>query len=348
MVVKSTSLSISEKLQAIKMRAYLGTLALLVLAVAMSAEVVPLPSLKINKDTVTVSGVSSGGAMAIQLHVAFSSIFKGVGAFAALPYYCAKGSLMNAVLCMNAPMLESVPYFTSVAKRYEEAGKIDSLSNLANSRVWLFAGTSDWTVQPKNTRNIEMFYEQFVKEGAINATYNVPANHAWITDDNSAGRCSALASPYINNCNFDGSGKLLNHLVFEPNKVSVQPRVAMKAENLIHFDQSPFGSDILDFGAIYVPTSCKDKNTTCHLHVALHGCDQNAEKIRDVFAIKTGLNEWAESNNVVVLYPQAKANFMAMNPKGCWDWWSYSNDLYATKEGVQMKAIADMIAKLSA
>jgi hypothetical protein len=45
-----------------------------------------------------VTGVSSGGYMASQLHVAYSGTFKGAGIFAAGPYYCAHDSLIQALL----------------------------------------------------------------------------------------------------------------------------------------------------------------------------------------------------------------------------------------------------------
>jgi poly(3-hydroxybutyrate) depolymerase len=31
------------------------------------------------------------------------------------------------------------------------------------------------------------------------------------------------------------------------------------------------------------------------------------------------LNEWADTNNIIVLYPQAVPSYG--NDYGCWDWW---------------------------
>jgi poly(3-hydroxybutyrate) depolymerase len=44
--------------------------------------------LDIDPSKVTVSGLSSGGFMAVQMHVAYSSVFSGAGIFAGGPYYC--------------------------------------------------------------------------------------------------------------------------------------------------------------------------------------------------------------------------------------------------------------------
>jgi poly(3-hydroxybutyrate) depolymerase len=52
-----------------------------------------LGAYNVNINTTTVSGLSSGGYMAVQLHVAFSSFIKGAGIFAGGPYHCAQGWL---------------------------------------------------------------------------------------------------------------------------------------------------------------------------------------------------------------------------------------------------------------
>ena len=75
---------------------------------------------------------------------------------------------------------------------------------------------------------------------------------------------------------------------------------------------------------------------------------------------KIGLNEWADTNRIVVLYPQAHATNLseapaqlvrygpsALNPMGCWNWWGYAGDpQYLTKRGVQVEAIWKMIERL--
>lgn len=50
-----------------------------------------LPAFNVNPDSVSVSGLSSGGFMAAQLGVAYSDIFNvGFGVFAGGPYDCAR------------------------------------------------------------------------------------------------------------------------------------------------------------------------------------------------------------------------------------------------------------------
>ena len=63
--------------------------------------------------------------------------------------------------------------------------------------------------------------------------------------------------------------------------------------------------------------------TTCRVHIAFHGCKQNEALVGDAFTVGAGFNRWAETNGIVVLYPQAQDGLG--NPNGCWDWWGYTD-----------------------
>ena len=80
--------------------------------------------------------------------------------------------------------------------------------------------------------------------------------------------------------------------------------------------------------------------------MAFHGCKQTLDDIQTTFITRTGYNDWAESNRIVVLYPQAVKNLVINNPNGCWDWWGYSGDNYHTKQGKQMKLVAELVEAL--
>jgi pimeloyl-ACP methyl ester carboxylesterase len=67
-----------------------------------------LPQLPLNPAAVTVSGISAGGYMAVQFHVAHSALVRGAGIVAAGPYLCAEGSLRHALgRCMQGD--EEIP-----------------------------------------------------------------------------------------------------------------------------------------------------------------------------------------------------------------------------------------------
>lgn len=106
---------------------------------------------------------------------------------------------------------------------------------------------------------------------------------------------------------------------------------------------------------IFVPKACKE-GRQCKLHVAFHGClqggatDQRVGHTGNLFAKFAGYNEWAQANNVIVLYPQIQARAtVPLNPQGCWDWWGqdYTHEGYHTISGKQVKAVAQMINMLA-
>jgi poly(3-hydroxybutyrate) depolymerase len=148
---------------------------------------------------VTVSGLSSGGAMAAQLHLAYSSVFSGSGIVAGPPYYCAQGTMIAAVTeCLYGPaMLIPVAKLEAKLQSYVESGSADPTSHLKNDPVYIFSGTNDHTV----VQDVVKINEQiFSSVGAkIQTNYGTPANHGFVTD-NYGGLCAMLNFPqYINN-----------------------------------------------------------------------------------------------------------------------------------------------------
>jgi hypothetical protein len=96
-------------------------------------------------------------------------------------------------------------------------------------------------------------------------------------------------------------------------------------------------------GFAYVPAGCA-AGQACRLHVAFHGCEQNAEAVGDAFYRNAGYNRWADTNKIIVLYPQAART--AANRYGCWDWWGYDDLNFPAKSGGQMVAIKTMIDRI--
>ena len=124
------------------------------------------------------------------------------------------------------------------------------------------------------------------------------------------------------------------------------------------FDQRPFvagravDASLASEAYVFVPANCR--NGGCRIHVAFHGCRQNAGDIGRRFVDGAGYNGWAASNRIVVLYPQTVRRYglavgswrWLLNPKGCWDWWGYTGENYHTRDGAQMRAVRAMIEAL--
>jgi poly(3-hydroxybutyrate) depolymerase len=145
---------------------------------------------------VTVSGLSSGAAMAAQLHLAYSSVFSGSGIVAGPPYYCAQGNSYTAVTtCMSGPAaLVPVAKMESQLQSYVSAGTADPTSNLRNDPVYIFSGKNDVIASPSVVKLHEKIYSSV---GAnVKTNYDIPANHAFVTN-NFGGSC-----PLLNSQNF--------------------------------------------------------------------------------------------------------------------------------------------------
>ena len=303
---------------------------------------VNLPQLNIDKTQTTVSGLSSGGFMAVQLHVAYSATFqKGVGVVAGGPYYCAQGSTSTATgACMASPSGISTSALVTNTNNWANQGLIDPVSNLQNSKVYLFSGSIDSVVKQGVMDALKTYYNSFVPAANVVYKNNLAAEHAMITDDYGS-TCSTKGSPYINNCNFDLAGAILSQL-YGP--LNARNNGTLAAGNFVEFNQSQFITNhgMAPTGWAYIPAACTS-GTQCRMHVVLHGCQQNVTLVQQQYVRNTGYNRWADSNNLVMLYPQTST--AATN--SCWDWFGYDSANYAKKSGPQMVAIKAMVDQLS-
>lgn len=287
---------------------------------------------------VTVSGISSGGHAAVQMHVALSKTISGAAIVAGGPYHCAEGNILNALgRCISGVDLQVTP-LVEATRAAAAAGTIDPVESLSDDRVWLFHGKADHIVQSGVVEALRNYYAAFVQEQAITLVDDIPVAHGWPTLDKGVA-CGEMGGDYINACDYDAAGAMLQQLYGPLNP----PTAALEA-NLQVLDQAPIATDgsyFAESGFAYVPGSCTQGAGQCRLHVAFHGCRQGKEFIEDRFARMSGLNDWAESNGIIVLYPQVSKS--ALNPQGCWDWWGYTGADYDQKSGKQVAGIAALI-----
>ncbi|QDP02755.1 PHB depolymerase family esterase [Thalassotalea sp. PS06] len=292
----------------------------------------------------TVSGLSSGAYMAHQLHIAYSDKIKGAALLAGGPYGCAKGDLNTALgECMAIENAMDVAPLVELAKQAQEKGDIAPLENLAEQPVWIFHGTTDNRVNDKVTQASADLYTRL---GATPVTeFNIKAGHGFPTETNGV-QCDSTEAPFINQCGYDAAGTLLTHLYGELNSKSEAATGELVAINQADFVTGDAGNTLAETGYAYVPTSCAT-GEECRIHIALHGCKQNEEAIDKAFIKDTGYNAWADTNNIVVLYPQTKSSFAPLNPNACWDWWGYTGAEYQSRDGAQMQHVMNMVAGLS-
>jgi len=303
-------------------------------------------ALKINTNAITVSGLSSGAFFAVQFHVAYSSQVNGSGVIAGGPFYCAQNAVSTAVsACMSAPMLLDVNKLITLTNQFASEGKIDNTANLKNDKVFLFSGKQDYVVFPDVMKKLLTYYEKYVTPANIKTEFTLAAAHTFPTLDYGTA-CTTSSTPYIGKCNYDAAGNILNWLYS-----NLKPRTAAIASNIKSIRQSdympPGTVGLADTAYYYLPSGCAGSKTSCDLHVAVHGCLQDPANIQDKYYTKTGYNEWAEANNIIILYPQSKA-IPNQNPNACYDWWGYGGANYSFKTAPQMVTIWNMIKALAA
>ncbi len=342
-----------------------------------------LPSdLRLDPASVTVSGLSSGGFFAHQFHVAFSRTVVGAGILAGGPYGCVEvidnpfwpfwkldRTSAAVVACThylgsrfwglrpNPPDAEDVRQLIDAAHR---DGEIDDPAQMADDRVWLFRGELDAVVPAAVGDSLADLYRLLgVDHGALDIAPGDPqrpANHGIPVESFAADSrfervdCAEYEPPFVIECGYDVAGLLLRHLYpegFFPNPVDPHGAGSLLAFDQTEFFQPSQTAGLSGVGYIYIPDACRSQD--CRLHVAFHGCRQNAdaqgdERVHDDFVRDAGHNRWAAANRIIVLYPQATE--AEGNPRVCWDFWGYSGDGWRTREGVQMRAVASMVELL--
>jgi len=357
---------------------------------AVRADVLPrLPALALERASLTVSGLSSGGYMAGQFEVAYSSSVAGAAVLAGGPYGCARGSLSNAMLKCSCPaekhfMLSLSQVFGggcqsfnpgvyfAFSKLASEGNRaaIDAVSHLKDHRIWLLSGGKDEVVDRDLVDATEAFYRHLqVPDARIRREHIAGAGHGFPTLQ-ATEACSSTRTPFLTRCNFDAAGELIKWLY--PDVAGLQAG-SVATGSFKQFKQTRYaGSGEFDgmdsTGWLYVPKACEQAGAQCRLHVVFHGCEQGQSYVVDGKAFDTkfvkgaGYNRWAEAGRIVVLYPQVRPSSEGsftqpyrFNPKGCWDFWGYTDkdaDLYPTapnyakRSAPQMKAVKAMIDDL--
>lgn len=289
--------------------------------------------------------------MAVQYSVAWSSEVMGVGVVAGGLYNCGFVFALDPIgRCMQKPW--SAESSWRAVRDFAKAGTIDAASNIARQRVYLFTGQNDQVVAPAVMRSVLSFYAMAgVPGAALRFVDTLPASHAFVSAT-VGGNCSATDKAYVVKCKigntfYDQPRAVLDHLY----GLKAGAATTLSATP-IAFDQGRYGGDagrMADKGYAYVPAHCRTAGAHCALHVVFHGCMQSANALgSDEIYARLGYNRWADSNGIILLYPQVDKNPLALNPYGCWDWWGYTGLGFQLRHGGQIGAVHQMVQRLLA
>lgn len=324
--------------------------------------VIKLQNYQIDPAKVFVAGISSGGFAAVQMHVAHSSTFKGAAVYAGGVYWCAGAggaatalancgglTFSNNQASYNSTLAESQKYLDTQSL----LGTIDSASNLRGQPVYLWSGTQDKVVNPLEMIDLNSEYLHYGANVRFDNTF--PAAHGW-ESPNGELDCGITGSPYMVHCSQNGSAYDSVKTWLTMFMGSLNPRNNGELQGTLStFDQTEFGPlaklSMSPTGSVFVPKDCA-QGKQCGLVLALHGCLQQSALIGNRWVAQAGINEWADTNNLVVVYPDTVGSTAPgpTNPNACFDWWGYSNQddqNYALKSGLQMSALYAMVQRVT-
>jgi hypothetical protein len=294
------------------------------------------------------------------------------------------------------------------ARELAASGKIDRLSSgtpQALKRSYVFHSPADATVREQSGKANIAFLTEFIGADPIVDWGNAvdgsdKAGHGILAPDRGNESCQTDGREvtYVRKCGAEDNAGKMFHALYEPNSpFDPSKRVNDIPENDVwQFDQRQFIEDLKaagvtvapdkawfwwpyrssrrrDFdmaqkGYIYVPPSCRLVESACRVHVAVHGCKQNAKE----FATKAGYNNWAEHYKAIVVYPALAPSTpiseavcqggpigksiddlpIKPNLNGCWDWWGYldtsdQKNRYLTKQSPQILVLQRIIDEIT-
>ncbi|CAG7724061.1 unnamed protein product, partial [Allacma fusca] len=271
-----------------------------------------LGPLNVDPSPLFISGFSSGGNMAQQMQVAYSSCFRGSAAFASVPYHCGVDNYINyRVLCNLG--FRKVSDFVRDARKFQREGKIDSLSNLRNQRHYHYVPQYD-TLVAFNTRTRTNTGEFFKAVGMNSKNIEIvignKSDHWMPTDNTKLPRCTKSVvwnafskTTGVSFCQYKGALEGLRFLYKDQASLS-SPDATTILQPLREFSQSKFlAADDAKFldprGYLYIPSNCVNGAKRCKFHVAMHGCRGSRSAVGSAFVKESGYLEVAEKNDIV-------------------------------------------------
>jgi poly(3-hydroxybutyrate) depolymerase len=319
--------------------------------------VVRLGSYRVSPQQIFVAGISSGGFFGVQLHVAHSAVFQGAAIYAGGVYHCAQNSVELALVECGGETINGQALYQSTLAQSESyldqqsaAATIDASSHLQGQPVYLWSGTKDSVVNPKEMADLNSEYLHYGARVTFDNAF--AADHGWESPTGEV-PCGTAASPYMIACSangqpYDSEQKWLT-LFF--GNLSARNGGALRG-SLMRFDQTEFGAgagNSMDTnGTVFVPQPCAAA-AACGFVVVFHGCLQGHAQIGDRFVTESGIDEWADTNKIIVLYPYAVSapGPSPYNPNGCWDWWGYDDPNYSVKNGTQLSIVYRMVQRVT-
>lgn len=308
-----------------------------------------------DSNSVTISGVSSGAAMAMQYAVANSASVVGVATIAGPGWGCARGRFSTAVdacMCGRQPVDSG---FTDAVKLAYGSGEffdpMDSETGRpqALSRGYVFQSPADATVVKQSGEAAVAFLRNFTgraptKDFGNKSDGSKSAGHGILSPDGTdACAANGKEKTYIRRCGkHDNAGRLFKALYGDLAPTRGIKKAPRAPYDVWEFDQQtlidgikadPFRNPLVTPDVLYPVLSRSEERKnfdlagTGFLYVPT-GCRGAGHKCRvhlalhgckqdpRTFAAQAGYNYWAEQYDVIVVYPAIKAHKPAALDEG--------------------------------
>lgn len=345
----------------------LAACVMLLASIGVQALDAPPPLPRLEHRQFTVSGLSSGAAMAVQMGVAHSNRVRGIGIVSGPPFLCAQGFVTKATNdCLTlgrtwlrelfGPMF-GLSLFSSGERdiavqdliddtvKLAQRERIDPVSGMAGQRIWEYRGSEDRVVGAKASAAQHAFFLHF--GGLVVRGEPRPTPHTLPTADPAQGACDVSDEDFVSGCDFDAAGSLLRSLYKKPRARPDDAAghwYAIRQSDYVPAAPGQTDADAIrrtlglaEAAHVFVPERCVED--ACSIHVALHGCQQGmTDEAYRAFTEGGGYTRWAGPLRLVIVFPRVGAikplergNWDSVgNPMGCWDWWGYTTptDLY--------------------
>lgn len=292
---------------------------------------------------VSISGISSGAAMAVQYAVAHSASVSGVGAIAGPAWGCAQGSVSQAInTCMC--VRDTPPATLSLARQFASSGAIDRLMSgkpQGLSRAFVFHSPDDATVKPASGEAGIAFLRDFIGQppavdrGHAGNGSNRAGHGILSPEGRDSCQASAQDSSYVRRCGDEDNARDAFRALFPDVPVDAsQPGEEVPDSALQPFDQTPFidavtasspyiapdslwlyfwpyrsdRRDRLDMattGYVYVPPVCREalRPGSSQAACGVHVALHGCKQDVRTFARTTGYARWAGLYRQIIVYP---------------------------------------------
>jgi hypothetical protein len=314
----------------------------------------PPPLDKLERERFTVSGLSSGAAMAVQLAVVHSARVSGVGIVSGPPYLCAQGFVTTATNdCLiigrsawragvdslfeslfGLSLFDSGEHDIAVqdligdTTRLARLGRIDPVTGIARLRVWEYRGSEDRVVGANASAAQATYFRHFGARVVQDTARATP--HTMPTSDPAQGACDTGDTDFVSGCDFDAAGSLLRNLLDMPavqpdtgdgqwyvlQQADFVPVASGASTDVTNRQEARRAIGLAKEARVFVPARCVAQR--CRIHVALHGCRQGMQDASyRAFTDGAGYVRWAGPLRLVLLFPRVEA--IRPFERGMWD-----------------------------